>query len=60
MGRYKLSDSDRIVKIGFEKNWRLARGEAYVQAWEKMIANEPADRYLSVIKAEQTNRRWKG
>ncbi len=55
MGRYLLSDSDRQVR-SFGSSWRLSRAEAYVMAWEKMAANEPADRYESVIRAEQNER----
>lgn len=59
MGRYCLSQKDRRVEAE-ASNWRIARAEAYVLAWEKMAANEPADRYESVILAEQKQlkERW--
>jgi len=52
MARYSLSKAERIVEVT-ESSWRVARAEAYVQAWEKMAAKEPEDRYKSVILAEQ-------
>lgn len=56
MGRYCLSVMQRFTEVT-APSWRLARAEAFVQAWEKMARNEPTDRYESVIKAEQEERK---
>lgn len=60
MGRYCLSKHKCFVEAS-GSNWREARAEAYVLAWEKMAANEPLDRYEAVIIAEQKvlDERWK-
>jgi len=52
MGRYTLLSEDCWAEAE-QESWRLSRAEAYVQAWEKMAANEPEDRYESFIQAEQ-------
>jgi hypothetical protein len=52
MGRYTLPQSECYVSV-VEDDWRSARVEAYVKAWEKMAANEPNDRYESIILSEQ-------
>lgn len=52
MGRYCLPQY-RCYVDATSSNWRLARAEAYVKAWERMASNEPDDRYESVILAEQ-------
>jgi hypothetical protein len=55
MGRYTLPDDERTVEAkGI--NWRHARALALVNAFEKMAANEPADRYKSKMLAEQVAR----
>ena len=56
MGRYTLAQDQCAVCVD-EASWRLSRAEAYVCAWEKMAANEPADRYESILRAEQQSRR---
>lgn len=52
MGRYCLPLEACHVSV-IASHWRAARAEAYVRAWEKMAANEPTDRYESIILAEQ-------
>jgi hypothetical protein len=60
MGRYQLSKHQRIVEVT-ECSWRVARAEAYVQAWEKMAANEPADRYKDYMlkEHEELMEKWR-
>ncbi|MEK7628334.1 MAG: hypothetical protein AAB421_02870 [Patescibacteria group bacterium] len=48
MGRYTLPNDQRITCC-HSTSWRRARAEAYVMAWERMAANEPADRYRAKI-----------
>ena len=51
MGRYSLNKRERTVEVS-ESSWRVARAEAYVQAWEKMAKAEPSDRYKAYMLAE--------
>lgn len=48
MGRYQLEQKDCFVEVS-GMSWRLARAEAYVRAWEKMISREPEDKYKFFI-----------
>lgn len=59
MGRYLLNKTQRIVEVT-GSSWRVARAEAYVQAWEKMVSNEPEDHYKSVMlaKHEESIKNW--
>lgn len=55
MGRYLLPVEERTVTVtGY--SWRHARAEVYVRAWEKMVANEPEDKYKSIMLAQHANK----
>lgn len=60
MGRYSLDKSERIIQVT-DASWRVARAEAYVQAWEKMAAKEPKDRYKAYMlkEHEELEERWR-
>ena len=54
MGRYCVPKVECFSKVQIlDENWRLARIEAYSQAWEKMARYEPEDRYANVMLTEQ-------
>lgn len=60
MGRYSLNKFERVVEVS-DSSWRVARAEAYVQAWEKMAVAEPADRYKAAMLAEhkELEEKWR-
>lgn len=60
MGRYSLNKYERIVEVT-ESSWRVARAEAYVQAWERMAAKEPKDRYKAFMlnEHEELEKKWR-
>ncbi len=60
MGRYSLNKHERVIEVT-GSSWRVARAEAYVQAWETMASFEPKDRYKAFIlnEHEELEKKWR-